>query len=271
MIVCRHAPPLRFDLARSAVLRVCTPEQLDEMAAAAQVYERPRGYRIADATEPFPYLGFVIDGIVGVAVTTDGPIRAVRRLLLYYAPSGATFGEACVIERSYALGEISVLSKSANYALIPAERIAAIARRNHALLRRLARVMAGRCRQLATRIARQHAWPVSARVARVLLPFTPDAPGLSRTKPQLTELTQRDIAAAAGCATEAAARAIARLEKEGALRREHGHIRYADRARLLAHFDDKNLTHVKYPLNRVSTWEFNSHRAKNCAKSQRTM
>lgn len=98
---------------------------------------------------------------------------------------------------------------------------------------------AARCRDLASSIAARHGWPVTARVARALLPFAADAPGLSPVRPQLDELTQRDIAATAGCVTEAAARAIAALEGAGALVREHGRIRYIDRE-LMAHHSDKS-------------------------------
>jgi CRP-like cAMP-binding protein len=213
-------------------LSACTAEQRERLAEAATVHEQRRGFRIADGTRSFRYLGFVRSGVIGIAARADGPIRGVRRVSLYEALSGSTFGEVAIIDSAAALGEITVLSKRASYALIPAAAIAALAGTDPALMARLASGAAARCRELAERIARQHAWPVTARVARVLLPFAADAPGLHPAEPQLWELAQRDIAASAGCVTEAAARAIATLEADGALRREHGRIRYANRKRL---------------------------------------
>lgn len=231
-MISAHLSALARDLAACPIFGGCTAEQLQEISGAATVHRQPRGFIITRGGSPFEYLGFVCSGVIGIALRTDGPIRGVRRLLLYEALAGSTFGEVASIDRAPALGEVAVLSKRATYALIPAAVVAKIAHGDPALLERLASATALRCRELASRIARQHAWPVTARVARVLLPFAVDAPGLNLANPQLSELAQRDIAASAGCVTEAAARAIATLEAEGAVRREHGHIRYANRQRL---------------------------------------
>ncbi|HVA26600.1 MAG TPA: helix-turn-helix domain-containing protein, partial [Candidatus Baltobacteraceae bacterium] len=49
----------------------------------------------------------------------------------------------------------------------------------------------------------------------------------------LPNLTQAHIAASAGTVKEVAARAIAELETGGYLLREHGHIRFLDRQKLV--------------------------------------
>jgi CRP-like cAMP-binding protein len=232
-------PPsaLARELAQSPIFSGCTAQQREWVSKEAAVKQERRGFRIADSEGSFPYLGFVCSGVIGIAALPEGRIRGVRRLSLYEALPGSTFGEVAVIDQAPALGEISVLSKRATYALIPAVAVVALADADPALLARLASSAALRCRQLVSRIALQHAWPVTARVARVLLPFATDAPGLHPAKPQLWELAQRDIAASAGCVTEAAARAIAALEADGAVRREHGRIRYASRQRLARYCD----------------------------------
>jgi signal-transduction protein with cAMP-binding, CBS, and nucleotidyltransferase domain len=228
---------LLANLVRSPVFGVCSPEQLEALASSASIRRERRGFQIAGRDAPFPYLGFVCEGVIGVTAQSQGPTRGVRRILLYEALPGSTFGAVAILDRSGALGEISVLSKRATYALIPTRRVLATAQQNQQFLHRLGMTAAARCRGLASTIADQHGWPVSARVARVLMPFASDARGLSPAKSQLDELTQRDIAAAAGCVVEAAARAIAALEEAGALRREHGRIRYLDRDVLLHYFD----------------------------------
>jgi hypothetical protein len=57
--------------------------------------------------------------------------------------------------------------------------------------------------------------------------------GLSPARAPLPNLTQAQIAAAAGTVKEVAARAIAELEQRELLKRERGHIRYLDRQGLL--------------------------------------
>jgi hypothetical protein len=81
-------------------------------------------------------------------------------------------------------------------ALIPARRVLQTIQENSQFLQRLGMTAAARCRDLASSIAAQHGWPVTARVARALLAFASDARRLSPAKPQLEELAQRDLAAA---------------------------------------------------------------------------
>jgi CRP-like cAMP-binding protein len=226
---------LATELARTFLFEACALDRLEAIARQASVHERERGACIVARNEPFPYLGYVRDGMLGIMAEGGGPIRGVRRSLLYEALAGSTFGEVGLLDRQHPLGEACVLSKRARFALIPAAAVAALAADDPTVSHRLGVAAARHAREVAWRIRKQHGWPVSARVARVLLRFASDGPGLHPTNQQLADLTQRDLAAAAGCVTEAAARAIAALEREGAVRREHGRIRYADRERLRRH------------------------------------
>jgi CRP-like cAMP-binding protein len=228
---------LLAELRRSPMFCGCGPSVLQTIVESASLHAVRRGFQIAKSGAAFPFLGFVRNGVIGVTAVSRGPMRAVRRFTIYEAHGGSTFGEVAILDRSIAVGEISVLSKRAVYALIPDSRISAAALADAGLLARLGSVAAARCRDLASRLTSQRAWPVAARVARVLLSYAAEREGLQPTATMLGELTQRDIAAAAGCVPEAAARAIATLERAGAISREHGHIRYADRRRLLQYCD----------------------------------
>jgi CRP-like cAMP-binding protein len=219
---------------RNQVFAACSADQLLKLCASASVHHARRGTRIAKRGMPFPYLGFVLDGVIAVTAKADGEIRSgVRNLRLYEAYPGSTFCEISFLDGYDALGEITVVSKRARYALFPVKSVMDAADADPSLLRRLAVHAASRCRELKRRLVEQATRPVATRVAGVLLPFASDGAGLSPVDPQLIEFAQRDIAAAAGCVKEAAARAIAQLEDAGALRREHGRIRYLDRSRLL--------------------------------------
>jgi CRP-like cAMP-binding protein len=215
------------------IFAACSAAQLLTFCASASVHHARRGVRLATKGAPFPYLGFVIDGVIAVTAKAEGEIRSgVRSLRLYEAYPGSTFCEISFLDGYEALGEITVVSKHARYALFPSKSVMDVADTDPRFLHRLAVHAASRCRELKRRLVDQATRPVAARVAAVLLPFASNSSGLSPVDPQLIEFAQRDIAAAAGCVKEAAARAIAQLEQAGALRREHGRIRHLDRAQL---------------------------------------
>jgi CRP-like cAMP-binding protein len=223
---------------RNPIFAACSADQLLKLCASATVHHARRGTRIALKGAPFPYLGFVLDGVIGVTARAEGEIRSgVRSLRLYEAYAGSTFCEVAFLDGYDALGEITVVSKRARYALFPSKSVMQAAEADAHLLHRLAVHAASRCRELKRRLIDQATRAVATRVAGVLLPFASSEDGLKPVDPQLIEFAQRDIAAAAGCVKEAAARAIAQLEDAGALRREHGRIRYLDRGRL-SHYAD---------------------------------
>jgi hypothetical protein len=97
---------------------------------------------------------------------------------------------------------------------------------------------AQRNRTLASELAAQVSQPIISRVASALLPYAVPERELNPALPPLPTMTQAQIAAAAGTVKEVAARAIAELERVQALRRERGHIRYLDRAKLLAMIEE---------------------------------
>jgi CRP-like cAMP-binding protein len=94
-------------------------------------------------------------------------------------------------------------------------------------------VNAQRRRDHMQALATQATMPIIARVAHVLVPYAMPERGLSPARAPLPNLTQAQIAAAAGTVKEVAARAIAELEQRELLKRERGHIRYLDRQGLL--------------------------------------
>jgi CRP-like cAMP-binding protein len=217
-------------LLRNAVFSPCDPEAVSLLGQLAHVRTSPRKTVIVHENESFPYLGVVIQGVIGVTCTA----KQGREMRLYEAATAQTFGEAAFFDGDITLGRISVLSKNATYALIPKEAVLSATQRDSALLLRLAGQEARRSRELTARLMSQAVESIISRVAGTLLPFAMEGEGLLPVDPALLAISQIDIAASAGTVKEVAARAIADLEKAGALRRERGHVRYLNRAKLLA-------------------------------------
>ena len=223
---------LLAEFERSPLFGLCESKSLQQLASSAKLIKRSRREIVAPQGAPFPYLGLVCDGILGVTLNANGPLRRVSQIRLYEAEAGQTFAEVGIFDAT-PLGEISVISKRATYALLPAAIVLDVARSDPSFFQRFAALAATRARQLAQRMTLQQGWSVASRVAGVLLQFASEKSGMQPAREQLAHFRQRDIAAAAGCVKEAAARAIAELESNGALRREHGHIRYLDRDELI--------------------------------------
>lgn len=220
-------------LTRNRIFAGCPPEVLGALSERGSLSAAPRGTKIAEAGKPFPFVGLVSFGTVGVMLRDDGTIRGVQRWQMYASDAGNIFGGAAFLAAQSPPGDILVISKQATYALFPVHAIEAAIAADPRLLRRLAQHVASRLMEVGRRVIRSKRRPVPARVASVLLRFAADGEGLQPGKRGLVEITQRDIAADASCVTESAARAIANLEHLGALTRRHGHIVKLDRKRLL--------------------------------------
>lgn len=170
-----------------------------------------------------------------MAVSGDGPTRGVRRLQLFEARAGDIIGELAFLEDSAPLGDVVAVSKRVSYVLFPARAVERALEADPALMRRLALHAAKHARAVARRLIGAQGFTAVSRVASTLLRFTSEGEGLRPAQAELSEITQRELAAAASCVKETAARAIGQLESAHALRREHGHIRYLDRDLLRAH------------------------------------
>lgn len=222
------------EVLRKTVFSTCTPEQFASVCARLMVRSESRRRIIVEQDQPLDYLGVVLDGVMGVTVLAsnadDGRPRYMR---VTEAFPGSLFGETALLDSSLAVGRVSVLTKQARFALIPRSVVLDLCEKNPAFLMALARESALRTRELTRRLAAQASQPIISRIASVLLPYCdPNQDGLAPANSYLSEITQTDIASTAGTVKEVAARTIAQLEREGALQRERGRIRYLCRAKL---------------------------------------
>ncbi|HET9028876.1 MAG TPA: Crp/Fnr family transcriptional regulator [Candidatus Aquilonibacter sp.] len=219
---------------RSTVFSKCSDEEFDEVLEAAIVRVEPRRRLVVEQNQPLDYLGIVLEGVMGVTVLASGPDDGRPRYMrVSEAFPGALFGETALLDSGLALGRVSVLTKQARFVLVPRSVVLRLCERNHAFLLALARQAALRTRELTERLRAQASQSIISRVASVLLPYCEEGrEELAPANPYLSEITQTDIASAAGTVKEVAARTIGQLEREGALVRERGRIRFLCRAKL---------------------------------------
>lgn len=201
----------------------------EELAGAAVTQTGRRGEMLVPENESWPFIGLVLDGIVARAKGSETD----RERILYEIFPHELFGVAEYFDRGFANAQISVFSKTAHIVKLPWSVVDDVARHHPKLTVALGVIIAQRLRLMNDTLNEQGSLPILARIARVLLPYAMPERGLVPAATSLASITQSQIAAAAGTVKEVAARAIAELETQNALRRERGHIRYLDRQHLV--------------------------------------
>jgi CRP-like cAMP-binding protein len=204
-------------------------EVLEELAAAAIPQTGRRGQALVSENSSWPFIGVVTEGIIVRSKGHD----VDRERILYEVFPHEVFGVAEYFDRGFANARIVAFSKTARIIKLPWDLVDEAASGDPQLTMALGVVIAQRLREVNDTITAQGALPILARIARVLVPYAMPERGMVPAAHNLSTITQSQIAAAAGTVKEVAARAIAELEQRGALRRERGHIRYLDRAKLI--------------------------------------
>lgn len=226
--VSKVAPSANVALHRSALFAALDESARAKLAQSAFERTFRKGDEIFAEGQRVPYLGVLCEG--NLAYFGGPPTR--QRLMLEYFPL-ESFGDVPFLDGGTSLGRLIVLSRTARVALMPIEIVKEVAMEHPQLLATIGAVCAQRLRSLSQALAAQSSQPIIARVAAALMPYAIPAPGLQVALAPLPQMTQVQIAAAAGTVKEVAARAIAELEEREALRRERGRIRFLDRTKLL--------------------------------------
>lgn len=221
-------------LKRTPILAALSQASLEQLAAHSTVHAVRRGQVIVAEDSDWPNLGLVAEGVLAVG---SGSAHARPRIYYDVFPH-EMFGEVAFFDGARANARVAGLSKIARYVQIPREIAMDVAQRDSQLPLAIGRVIAQRKRHMMEALATQGTRPIIARIAQVLVPFAVPEHGLAPAVPPLPNMTQAQIAAAAGTVKEVAARAIADLETRGMLRRERGHIRFLNREKLIALIKD---------------------------------
>ena len=226
------ASSLDAALRRSPIFSSLTESVRNALGGAMSEHLARKGDVICTENASCENVGILLEGALAVVVGAGS-----RERLLFHLFPFDVFGDIELFDRGLSIGRTLVLSKIARYAVIPHAVVHQLGLRNPELLSALAAGVSQHNRTLASALAAQVSQPIIARVAGALLPYAVPERGLQPALAPLAHMTQSQVAASAGTVKEVAARAIAELERIQALRREHGHIRYLDRSKLLQAVD----------------------------------
>ena len=204
-------------------------ETIKQLATASAERRFKHGETIFDEGEMWPYLGFVREGkIVYTLLSPDGKTQALgERLVFDPLNETGVFDGGGATTRAEALTDAAIIA-------IPSEAVVHAARNDAELaLGFLAAASQARRRSIDT-IADLAFAHVLQRVAKFLLSYAPNKAGMATGLPGVENLSQAQIAAAAGTVRDMAARALLRLKNSGAVELDRGRVRALDRDRLSA-------------------------------------
>ena len=214
-----HATP--FQNAKSTTIK--------ELASVATERTYRGGETIFDEGEIWPYLAFVrIGKVVYTLLSPDGKTQSIGERLTHDA-----LNETGVFDGGGATTRAEALT-DATIVLIPSEAIIHAVRNDNELALGFLTASSQARRRSVDTIADLAFAHVLQRVAKFLLSYAPTASGMATGLPGVENLSQAQIAAAAGTVRDMAARALLRLKNANAVELDRGRVRSLDRARLEA-------------------------------------
>jgi CRP/FNR family cyclic AMP-dependent transcriptional regulator len=203
------------------------PSTIAELALRAVERTYQQGDTIFDEGETWPYLAFVRSGkVVYALLSPDGKTHTLgERLTHDPLNESGTFDGGGATARAEALTQTTI-------AVIPASAVLHAVRNDSELaLGFLTAASQARRRSIDT-IADLAFTQVFQRVAKFLMSYAPGTTGMAPGLPGVENLSQAQIAAAAGTVRDMAARALLRLKNASAVELSRGRVRSIDRARL---------------------------------------
>ena len=212
-------PP--FNSAKAATLK--------ELAGQMSERSYKAGETIFDEGEIWPYLGVVKHGkVIYTLLSPDGKTHTLgERLTHDTINESGTFDGGGATTRAEALTDASIIT-------LPSEAVLHANRNDSELaLGFLQQASQARRRSIET-VADLAFAHVLQRVAKFLLGYAPASVGMAKGLPGVENLSQAQIAAAAGTVRDMAARALLRLKNASAVELDRGRVKAIDRARLEA-------------------------------------
>jgi CRP/FNR family transcriptional regulator len=216
-------------ISHSAPFQNAKQSTIAELAHVATERSFRAGETIYDEGEIWPYLGFVRSGkVVYTLLSPDGKTHSLgERLTHDPLNESGTFDGGGATTRAEALTDCTLV-------LLPSEAVLHAVRNDAELgLGFLAASSQARRRSIDT-IADLAFAHVLQRVAKFLMSYAPATTGMAPGLPGVANLSQAQIAAAAGTVRDMAARALLRLKNSNAVELDRGRVKAIDRARLEA-------------------------------------
>lgn len=215
----QHVAP--FASAKAATLRDLARQMTERTYRA--------GETIFDEGEVWPYLGIVKSGkVILTLLSPDGKTHTLgERLTHDTLNDSGTFDQGGATTRTEALTDAAIVTIASEAVLHACRNDAELA------LGFLSEASQARRRSIDT-IADLAFAHVLQRVAKFLLGYARASVGMTRGLPGVENLSQAQIAAAAGTVRDMAARALLRLKNAGAVELDRGRVKSIDRAKLEA-------------------------------------
>ena len=203
---------------------------LHALVDGATVRDARKAEVIYDDGERWDQLGFVIEGCIAMLASgQDG-----KEHLYEHVFPGSFFGVSAMFDGGAEMARTAVVSRKACHALIDRDVVINLCKQHGTLATAFAMTLARRVRRTTSLLAAQLNLTAQERIARYLLSYASGS-GMSEALDPLPLMTQAQIGAAAGTVKDVAARTIGLLERQGALKRERGHVQLVNRE-LLAEF-----------------------------------
>lgn len=206
-------------------------ESILEMEAVAIERVLAHGDSVVEQESDWGAFGLVWSGSLAAVITS----LLGREYALYDILSGEPFGEIALTGRGPTIGRFVTTSRSARVLVFPGRFVDSILKSDIAVSRAMNDHLAQRMRAIIERFSAQTSLSAVARVAATLLLHAVADAGLQPVLPTLADLTQVELAAAAGTVKEVVSRALAELENGGAVQRSGGRIVRVDREKLASY------------------------------------
>ncbi len=187
------------------------------------------GETIYDEGELWPYLGVVKTGkVILTLLSPDGKTHTIgERLTHDTLNESGVFDNGGATTRAEALTDVTIVT-------LPSESVMHACRNDAELAVGFLIASSQARRRSIDTIADLAFAHVLQRVAKFLLGYARTSVGMTKGLPGVENLSQAQIAAAAGTVRDMAARALLRLKNANAVELDRGRVRAIDRARLEA-------------------------------------
>lgn len=221
-------PDLRAAVGASH-LRELPPEIIDELFSDAVRAKIPAGEVTHREREDDPYLELVVAGVIRVFVTApDGRTMTIR-----YCRPGELLGAMSLFSTDFSEPATKQALVDAELLKMSPTKVRHLAERDVRVARAFLIELSERSRNFAYEISGNAFATVRQRVARQLLDLASTRPFEGRRDGELAvQVTQQDLAAAAGTVREVVVRALRQLREGGVVRTERDRIIIVDPALL---------------------------------------
>ncbi len=211
-------------LAEIPLFQPLWPEERMALAARMRPKRFAKGEVLFHREDPASHLYVIATGTVKIAIPDEGG----REVVMALYRGGDVFGELALFDNAPRSASVTALSETVVYALA-GDDFFAVLEKNPKAMRRLLALLARIVRRVSGQVGDLVFLDLEGRVAKYLLDLSELSPGKREV-----ELTQEDPANFVGGTRAAVNRALADLQKLGAIEVGRRHIEVRDPTKLKA-------------------------------------